>query len=68
MPGSCNPNFASLEAGLVPRRSKDNPTARLMVNPRNGTRVVLRDTGVGPSKIAHNGCRCLASEAGYRDE
>ena len=68
MPGPCKPNFVSLEAGLVPRWSEDNPSARLMVDPRSGTRVVIRDTGVDPSKIVHNGCRCLASEAGYGDE
>ena len=50
---------ASSHIGVIPSAlSRTDAAARgAPRGPASGTRVVLRDTGVGPSKIAHNHVR-----------
>jgi ribulose 1,5-bisphosphate synthetase/thiazole synthase len=45
MRGRCKPDPAVLEFGAVLRWRSVTLSAKLMVDPRNGARAVIRDTG-----------------------
>jgi hypothetical protein len=44
MPVQCKPKVASLDTAMVLTWRKVSLTAKLMVDPRNGARAVIRDT------------------------
>jgi hypothetical protein len=45
MRGRCKPDPAVLDFGAVLTWRSVTPSAKLMVDPRNGARAVIRDTG-----------------------
>ena len=45
MPAPCKPKFISPDTAVVLTWRKVSLTAKLMVDPRNGARAVIRDTG-----------------------
>jgi hypothetical protein len=44
MRGRCKPDFATLASGVVLTWRTVSPSAKLMVDPRDGARAVIRDT------------------------
>ena len=42
--GTCKPDLAALDIGVALTWRTVSPSARLMVDPRNGARAVIRDT------------------------
>ena len=54
MPGQCKPHFASVDAAVVLMWKKVSPSAQLMVDPRNGARAVIRDTGADAGRFLWN--------------
>ena len=54
MPGRCEPAFAAPEPGVMLTWRTVSPSTKLMVDPRNGARAVVRDTRSNAGRFLWN--------------